>query len=222
MQKKAITEKLLTVEILCYGVPSPQIWADYIDHLEKKYGKLLKYSFRDERDGWSNSYYHCANFENGTELYRTKELQAFASLFGTRANMRESCFNCRFSSMHRCADITIGDCWGIEHIDKGFADSGGVSQVMINTEKGRLFWNTIREHFDIVDVDLDRLAQYNSVLSYPAKRPDEYNAFWGTYEKRGFDAIMKKYTRLGKTFRIRRILRMMIYSIYHRFKSQLP
>lgn len=105
--KKVDVRNLLTIDILCYGVPSPQLWEDHIRHLEKKYGKLKEYNFRDERDGWSSTKYHCARFENGKELYKSRELQAFSSLFDARKNMRESCFSCSFSDIHRCADITI-------------------------------------------------------------------------------------------------------------------
>lgn len=208
--------KLITVEILCYGVPSPQIWKDYISYLEKKYGTLLKYCFRDERNGWSTSYNHSATFEVGTELYQTVELQAFGFLFSSHVNIRESCFNCEFSSMHRCADITIGDCWGIEYINRDFADTNGVSQVMINTETGMTIWNKVSEHFDVVDADIDKIAKYNSVLLHPAEKPAEYNAFWNDYLRFGFDKVIKKYTRLGKMFRVRRKIKRAVGRIMKR------
>ena len=204
LQKKISTDNLLLVEILCYGVPSPQIWADYIRHLKDRYGQPKEYCFRDERDGWSNIYCHRAVFQDGTELYKTKELQAFGSLFGSRVNMRESCFSCKFDSFYRCADITIGDCWGIEHINKEFSDAYGISQVLINTEKGKAFWNTVKDCFETVPADIEKISQYNSVLSRPAARPDEYEKFWADYNRHGFDYIMKRYTRMGKTFRIRK------------------
>lgn len=217
-KKKIDMKNLLTVEILCYGVPSPQIWMDHINHLESKYGKLKEYSFRDERNGWGNLYYHCARFQDGKELYQDKELQAFGSLFGSHVNMRESCFSCEFDSMHRCADITIGDCWGIENINKEFYDSNGVSQVLVNTEKGLTFWNSICNRFDTAEVDLEKLAQYNSVLSYSAERPDDYDKFWSDYNELGFDYIMKRYTRMGKTYRVRKKMRNIFKEILTNIK----
>ncbi len=209
-QKNIDTSNLLTIDILCYGVPSPQLWKEHIQHLEKKYGKLTEYNFRDERDGWSSTKYHCAKFENGKELYKSKELQAFSSLFGTHENMRESCFSCRFSDTYRCADITIGDCWGIEHINKEFYDANGVSQVLINTEKGQDFWNSIENCFNVVEADIDEIKKYNTVLSYPAEKAKGYEKFWLDYKRFGFDYIMKRYTMMGKTFRIRRKIKRML------------
>lgn len=213
LQKKIDTRNLLTIDILCYGVPSPQLWGDHIRYLETKYGMLKEYNFRDEREGWSSTKYHCARFEGAKELYKNKELQAFGSLFGTHENMRESCFSCRYSDIHRCADITIGDCWGIEHINKAFYDIHGVSQVLINTEKGKNFWDSIAGCFDIVEADIEEIKKYNSVLSYPAEKPDGYEKFWSDYNQFGFDYIMKRYTMMGKTFRIRQKVKRVLKSI---------
>lgn len=216
-RKNIDTRNLLTIDILCYGVPSPQLWKDYISYLEKKYGKLKAYNFRDEREGWNSTKYHCAKFENEIELYKNKELQAFGSLFGTHENMRESCFSCKFSDVHRCADITIGDCWGIEHIDKEFYDTYGVSQVLVNTEKGRDFWDNIVNCFDTVEADIEEIKKYNSVMSYPAEKPDGYEKFWSDYKQFGFDYIMKRYTMMGKTFRIRRKVKSVFKMLVGKF-----
>ena len=64
----ANVEKLLTVDVICHGVPSPRLWQDYLDYLrqEKFIGKenevkdiakiaeplIEKISFRDKTFGW--------------------------------------------------------------------------------------------------------------------------------------------------------------------------
>lgn len=49
-------EKLLCVDILCHGVPSPMIFKDFIDWSEKKYdGKVIDVDFRNKKDfGWAS------------------------------------------------------------------------------------------------------------------------------------------------------------------------
>lgn len=44
---------LLTIDIICHGVPSEKIFQSYIKYLENKEGGLLKYfTFRDKKIGW--------------------------------------------------------------------------------------------------------------------------------------------------------------------------
>ena len=44
-------DKLLTADLVCYGVPSPGIWGDYVKHLEEKHGgKMTDFSFRVSGD----------------------------------------------------------------------------------------------------------------------------------------------------------------------------
>lgn len=40
-------ERLITVDLICHGVPSPKIWEDYVSFIEERYGKKIKkYNFR--------------------------------------------------------------------------------------------------------------------------------------------------------------------------------
>lgn len=51
---KKLRENLVLIDIVCHGVPSPYIWRDYIDYLEKKQSDIIKIvNFRDkEKYGW--------------------------------------------------------------------------------------------------------------------------------------------------------------------------
>lgn len=195
--------QLITVEILCFGVPSPQIFQEHIRFIEDKYSEVVGYTFRDERDGWGNSYIHSARLKNGIELYNDHYLQAYASLFAKRLTFRESCFNCKFSGQQRSADLTIGDCWGIGQIAPDFVDRYGVSQVWVNTDVGKKLWDRVEDHFNARPCNVEKLLPYNSVLSRPAEKPGEYESFWRLYQKKGYAYILKRFTRYGKTYLIR-------------------
>lgn len=46
--------KLLTVDIVCHGTPRADMFASYIEELEKRFGgKCVSYDFRDKRMGWN-------------------------------------------------------------------------------------------------------------------------------------------------------------------------
>ena len=45
-------DNLLTVDIICHGVPSPLVWQNYIDEMRTK-GDIVDVSFRDKTYGWA-------------------------------------------------------------------------------------------------------------------------------------------------------------------------
>ncbi len=49
---KHLEKNLVTIDIICHGVPSPQLFKEHIDMIEKKYGAIKSYTFRDKQKGW--------------------------------------------------------------------------------------------------------------------------------------------------------------------------
>lgn len=46
-------DNLITVDILCHGVPSPVVWKRYLNEQEKKFNaKVKEISFRRKSKGW--------------------------------------------------------------------------------------------------------------------------------------------------------------------------
>lgn len=52
---KKLRENLYLVDIVCHGVPGPQIWQDYLAYLEQKQGSPIEFvDFRDKQKfGWT-------------------------------------------------------------------------------------------------------------------------------------------------------------------------
>ena len=49
-------KKLYVIDLVCHGVPSPQLWKDYINYLEKKCNSVItKVQFRDKKYGWKSN-----------------------------------------------------------------------------------------------------------------------------------------------------------------------
>lgn len=63
-------EKLLTVDIVCHGVPSPALFKNYVDYMGRKLGgKLTSYNFRSkEKRGW-DLYYKAENGKKSKSDY---------------------------------------------------------------------------------------------------------------------------------------------------------
>ena len=79
------SDKLLTVDFVCHGVPSPGVFASYLVELEKKHGsRVSAYTFRDKRLGWKN-FSAVATFENGEEHAGTQTTEPY--LYGFLQNL---------------------------------------------------------------------------------------------------------------------------------------
>lgn len=63
-------ENLLTIDIVCHGVPSPKLFKNYIDYMGKKLGgTLTSYNFRSkEKRGW-DLYYKAENAKKSKSDY---------------------------------------------------------------------------------------------------------------------------------------------------------
>lgn len=53
--------------------------------------------------------------------------------------MNDTCAHCRYADYPRQADITIGDYWG-KFDDLEWNDGLGTSEIIINSEKGDIFF----------------------------------------------------------------------------------
>ena len=105
---------LITVELLCHGVPSNKLFQTYLKYAERKYGKICEYTFRDkEKWGWGNwgsiSYLRKDKIK---KRYFPVASDYFYSLCFKENIFMESCYNCKYAVLPRLADITLGDFWG--------------------------------------------------------------------------------------------------------------
>lgn len=156
-------ENLITQDFICHGVPSPKVWRKYLSEKENEYkAKITNVNFRDKKYGW-NDFSMRMTFENNE--YNVKHNNdLFENLFLQNLSLRDSCFNCQFKGINRIADITLGDCWGIEGINREYYDNIGTSLVMINTDKGRKIFEEIQKNIKFEAIDIDKVVKYNSAL----------------------------------------------------------
>lgn len=129
-------DNLLTVDVLCHGVPSPKVWKKYLEEQKKMGGTSIKnIFFRNKETGWKE-YSVTVEFEDHSKYKNVFMKDAFMRLFLADICLRPSCHNCRFKEFPRLSDITLGDCWGVEAHSPEMDDNKGTSVVIINTQKG--------------------------------------------------------------------------------------
>lgn len=189
------TDKLLTVDFVCHGVPSPGVFASYIKELEKEHGcRVTGYTFRDKRLGWKN-FSAVATFEDGTEHSGTQVDEPFLYGFLQNLYLRPACHSCtQLRGERHAADITIADLWGAEKLCPEKDDDTGLSLVMANTQKGRQALEALGTKLDMFPLSgLKEMARGNPGLIAPAKPHEKRAAFFKRYQTHGFESrrVMK-------------------------------
>lgn len=133
-------EKLVLMEVVCHGVPSPMIWKKYIERNEKRFsGNCDSAEFRNKIDiGW-RAHVETLNIENKGSKSKISQ-EYFRALFYRHNILRPACYQYPYKSLNRVADISIADCWEVEKAAPQMDDNKGVSLILVETEKGeRIF-----------------------------------------------------------------------------------
>lgn len=127
-------ERLIQVDLVCHGVPSPKVWRSYLkDYIE---GEIVSVSFRDKKEGWKGV--QNVTITTNTSVISEKQMvNPFYRGFLRNAYLRSSCYNCQFRTYHRNSDITIADYWGVDKLCPEMFDNKGTSIVFAHTEKGK-------------------------------------------------------------------------------------
>ncbi|MCI8327185.1 MAG: 4Fe-4S dicluster domain-containing protein [Lachnospiraceae bacterium] len=137
-------ERLVVVSLICYGVPSPGIWNHYVKYLENRHhGKLDHFFFRDKRNRDNG---HVRSYVMNTIEYTDSFYHdIYCRMYATNLILRPSCHQCKFCTVDRDSDFTIGDFWGIEHVREEFDDGMGTSVVILHTQRAKEIWEQIKE-----------------------------------------------------------------------------
>ena len=183
-------DNLFTVDILCHGVPSPKIFADYVKFVKKySMGHLSGIFMKDKTFGWGYQDTRLFFHEGSTE-FNSPLSCIWNKIFYEHIVNRPSCHQCRFTNFHRSGDFSIGDFWGIEKSHPEFFSSLGVSLLMINTTKGEKYWERIKHKFEYIESNMCECLQ--PVLQCSQPESSERVLFWNDYKKFGFEKVIRK------------------------------
>lgn len=140
-------EKLLTLDLVCHGVPSNLVFFSYLEKIKKMFNEksVISFMFRD-LNGWG--YLTKVGFEN-KEVSLFNEQDLYMSAFNKAAFFRQSCYNCKYAQNKRVGDCSIGDFWGVGRHGKIFDKKieKGCSLLLVNTEKALSILYDLRDVF---------------------------------------------------------------------------
>ncbi len=181
--------RLVTMDIVCHGVPAPAVWKAYLETRASDEGsEVVGANFRDKsRYGWKN-HRESITFANG----KTIDSRSYTDIFYKHLALRPSCHKCPFNNLDRPSDITIADFWGWQNTDPGMnADDKGYSLVLVNTQEGRRIWDRCRENGHWRPVDLSTCMQ--RPLRENAERNPLSDKFREDFTNKGLRYCLRRY-----------------------------
>lgn len=220
--KKFLKKKyrnLVTIEIICHGVPSGQMFQDFIKGIEINNDiKIQEFKFRDKSKGQgmvSNIKYKTKKGEVENCIKNGKTISYF-SLFLKSLIYRENCYSCPYAQEERCADITLGDYWGFhqEHPDEekmaGLSNSNGVSCILVNTEIGINFISKYKSDLILVKSEFEKISRHNDQLKLPSQYNKKRDLLLNLYKEKGYKSVEQYYK---DNYKIDRFKQNIIYLI---------
>jgi len=209
---------LTTVDILCHGVPSPKVFADYISYIQRHSLLPLKNVFmKDKTFGWG---YQNLRLHFGGEVteFNNPISNLWNKVFYDHIANRPSCHKCRFKNLNRAGDISIGDFWGIEKSHPDFHSKKGISLLLVNNSHGMNVFNSIKTNFEYIESNIEECLQ--PVLDHSIPEPPERETFWEEYHKYGFDKTIKRKYGVKNSTNIARNIRSLLKFVKNTFSHE--
>jgi len=191
-------KKIYTVDVICNAVGSPEIWSKHIERLEKRYRKKINsYNFRPKTKGYLSVCEECG-FEDGSNKEILYASLNYNTLYYNNLIIRDSCTNCRFADIKRVSDLSIGDY--SENLKNGlFVFSKGVSTVLVNSDRGSVLFDEIKEK--IVHYSIDENNLYHKRLKECTRHNSQSKVFYNNFHSKGLDYAERKFLGAFKILR---------------------
>ena len=185
-----LQNKLLAVDLVCHGAPSPVLFQQHLGNIERSRGKnVASYEHRPKNRGWGE-YLEIVEYSDGSTEQGTRLSGVWKEIFYSETALRPSCYSCPWSVDKRPGDITIGDYWGIESAHPEFRDPKGVSLVIANTSVGLAAIEAL--DLDRIETDIDDAMLGNPNLLRPTALPARRQAVWDSFSRKGFAGAIQE------------------------------
>ncbi|MCR4903431.1 MAG: Coenzyme F420 hydrogenase/dehydrogenase, beta subunit C-terminal domain [Butyrivibrio sp.] len=193
-----VDDNLITIDFVCHGVPSMLCLDKFLEFEESGKSKIIDVDFRykdfsKKKVGWHNMVY-CEYFDDGSKkLLKPWNLHYhyyYYLPFLENKNLRRSCYNCN-QILESCADISIGDFWGIRKYKSIKDDNNGLSFVLFNNKKFEKTWLD-RNSSDFIE----KIPFYPNEKQYTARTHktdfQERDSFYQSVNKHGYITTVRR------------------------------
>lgn len=169
--------RLIAIDIICHGVPSPAVWQRYIQNrLETdRGGQLRSVTFRAKDKGWSG--YETNLVYEETEYRVDHSLDPYMRGFLRNLYLRPSCSQCVAKGTRRYSDITLADLWGANRLCPELHDNKGTSFVLLHTETGKKIWQDIQPLIHCCQITGEAIQCNTSAIHSSTPHPNRQQFF---------------------------------------------
>lgn len=200
-------KNLLTVDLICHGVPSNKHFTEYKHYLEKKNSSKLKYfDFRNKKNGWH--YLLLLLFASNKKKYVGYNDSYYFDAFNKNKLLRKSCYTCNAID-HSMSDITIGDFWGIKQFKPDYIGQEGLSVLVAHTEKGINVIEKLDNNSFVEEIPLSAIEYiYKCRENDPKYDLSKREQFANCVKKKGYmRAVKEDYWKNMYMYRIKSIIK---------------
>ncbi len=197
-------ENLFTLDFICHGVPSPKAWQEYIKHQEKEFSsKACAASFRDKTNGWL-SFSSTLEFINKAKYLELHHKDSYMKAFLQNISLRKCCYHCKFKSVNKNSDITMGDLWGIKNILPHITDDKGVSVAFVQSKKGKYLLEQVKACLWFQEISSNLAIANNSAMVKSVYEHNFRNYFFENLGKENFERLVEDCLNPSYYVRLRR------------------
>ena len=205
-------DKLITVDLVCHGVPSAAFLKGYIHWLELKLqGQVTGINFRDKSKGWG--LLQGITYQKKGVVHKKLISPVLSCYYGYFINgdiYRESCYICQYANENRQGDFSMGDFWGIKEIHPEIDAKAGVSVLLVNSRKGMKMMESLSGRLHLTETTFAQAKAGNGQLRKPTSRSPNREAILKTFREEGFrsvaDGYHKNMRRKILVFRIKKLI----------------
>ena len=192
-------DNLLTVDLVCHGVPSSQLWEKHLEDLKVKYkSDVESINFRSKIYG-----YQCGamkiDFKNQKKYIASSRIDPYMKSFLKNISLRESCYVCKFKTINHNSDLTLFDCWYPEELISN-PKNDGYTSIIVQTDKGRHLINQLDKKLFLYNVDLKKMLPVNGgAIVKSALRNSYRDNFYKNVETKDINYAVNQCYKITKS-----------------------
>ena len=200
---------LYTCDLICHGVPSPLVFNNYLN-TKTNISKISSVNFRDKNKGWKK-FSITIKLDNNTKITEVYSDNIYMKGFLNNLYLRQSCYNCKFASLDRFSDITLGDFWNYKAIMNKEDDDKGISLVITNSRVGDNIVNSFKDKVHLEKVTKENALATNLCLKQGVSYNKKRDLFFRKYNKSNHDLkFIMKYVNISFLDKVKNKLSLVV------------
>lgn len=202
---------LLLVDLFCHGTPSQELFFTYIEKLGINIEDFVCASFRS-KNPYDRSNYDLVVRSESRVISRNENKDVFVTAFKRSLSLQRKCYNCKFASLNRQGDLSLGDCAARRDYQK-IAPGAVLSTVLVNSPCGERVWDSIKANLLWAPADEKKEATVNRALSGPAEVPKQREQFLMDMKEFTLEELEKQYVNYTLSMTVKYLVKRLVPAV---------